>query len=199
MGRWGYCKCCTKQARNTTPAHSDLIITDRLLHAGLFEGDQDLDLVSDINYEFFQGDDKPATSESDSATKAPDSQPILEDGDYDVNKDLLFGDVSMIRAKLDTDGAGTALLARYRAKEGEYQGKYRVLLFGALMMRAGARLSNEDRQHMRDLVSQVNCNEGYMWPFTFWDDGFRGPGQRQFLVALERYQVGVPRDFQAAW
>lgn len=103
----------------------------------------------------------------------------------------------MMRAKLDTDGAGTALLARYRAKEGEYQGQYRVLLFGALMMRAGAQLSNEDRQHMRALVSQVNCNEGYMWPLG--DDGFRGPGQRQFLVALERYQVGVPRDFQTVW
>jgi uncharacterized paraquat-inducible protein A len=27
------------------------------------------------------------------------------------------------------------------------------------------------------------------------DDGFRGPGKRQFLAALDRYQSGVPRSF----
>lgn len=177
--------------------HSSFIVTDRSRHAGLFEGDQDLDILGDINYDFFQEDDKPATSESSSATKAPDSQPINEDDDLDVSKDLFFGDVSTMRAKLDTDGAGAALFARYRAKEREFQGQYRVLLFGALMMSAGAQLRDQDRQHMRDLVPLVNCNEGFTWPL--WDGGFRGPGKRQFLVALERYQVGVPRDFRTPW
>lgn len=64
------------------------------------------------------------------------------------------------------------------------------------MMRAGARIRADDLQHLRDLVPQVTCNEGYALPL--WDDGFRGPGKRQFLAALDAYEAAVPRDFRAA-
>lgn len=160
------------------------------ISTGLFEGDQDLDLVSDINHDVFK-DDQP-----DKTNTAKIDQPANDEVEFDPSKDLLLGDIAAIRAKLDSDGTGDALLARYRAAEGEYQGRYKVLLLGALMMRAGARIRPDDLQHLRDLVPQVTCNEGYTLPL--WDDGFRGPGKRQFLVALDAYKEGVPRDFQAA-
>lgn len=169
-----------------------MILAKEMSCIGLFEGDQDLDLVSDISYDVFK-DNQPDPTKSTKADQ-PDSEEDEED--FDPSKDLLLGDVAAIRAKLDGNGTGDALLAEYRAKEGEFQGQYRILLLGALMMRAGARIRADDLQHLRELVPQVTCNEGST--FVLWDDGFRGPGKRQFLAALDAYKEGVPRDFRAA-
>lgn len=101
--------------------------------------------------------------------------------------------VNSVRQKLDTDGLGDRLFAMYRAKESEYGGKYRMILVGAVMMRAGAKICNADLRHLRDLVPHINCNEGFVLPL--FDEGFRGPGRRQFLAALDHYQPGTPRNF----
>jgi hypothetical protein len=101
--------------------------------------------------------------------------------------------VTSVRRKLDSDGRGDKLFDMYRAKENEDSGKYRLILVGALMMRAGAMIREADMQYLRQLVPQINCNEGYVLPI--FDEGFRGPGKRQFLAALDHYQPGTPRNF----
>lgn len=98
-----------------------------------------------------------------------------------------------VRQKLDTDGLGDKLFAKYRDVNDLFYGKYQVIVVGALMMRAGAKIRDEDIRYLRDLVPRINCNEGYTWPLG--DQGFRGPGKRQFLAALDHYQPGVPRSF----
>ncbi|CAG7983037.1 unnamed protein product [Penicillium nalgiovense] len=73
------------------------------------------------------------------------------------------------------------------------ENKYRTIILGALMIRAGARINAADLQHLRDLVPQINCTSRRM---IFGDHGFRTPGKVQFLAALDHYQPGVPRSFQ---
>lgn len=161
------------------------------LYTDLFQGDQDFDLVSDINDDFFEDE---IMNEDDKTMNQDNSDENGEDV-CDCEKDLLQGDIDELRAKFD-DGRGDKLFAQYRAQEGEYQGQYKVILLGALMMRVGAKIQDHDFQHLRDLVPQINCNEGYT--MAIWDDGFRGPGKRQFLAAMNHYKAGVPRNFGAA-
>jgi hypothetical protein len=49
-------------------------------------------------------------------------------------------------------------------------------------------------KHLRDIVPKIQCNENTVIPLI--DNGFRGPGKRQFLAALDHYQAGKPRSFQ---
>lgn len=61
------------------------------------------------------------------------------------------------------------------------------------MMEYGATIKEDHMKHLRDLVPKLNCNEGAV-P-TLADFGFRGPGKRQFLAALDNYKAGKPRSF----
>lgn len=106
--------------------------------------------------------------------------------------------VPYIRQKLDTDNLGERMFAASRAKEGDpddlfQDSKYQTIILGALMMRAGARISAADLQHLRDLVPQINCTSRRT---LFEDHGFRTPGKVQFQAALDHYQPGVARSFQ---
>ena len=101
--------------------------------------------------------------------------------------------VDGIRNKLDS-GLGDMLFDMYKARENEDEGEYRLIIVGALMMRAGAKIRDDDMQHLRELVPKVVCNEGYI--MSMYGDGFRGPGKRQFLAALDDYKAGMPRNFQ---
>ena len=101
--------------------------------------------------------------------------------------------VDGIRNKLDS-GLGDRLFDMYKARENEDEGEYRLIIVGALMMRAGAKIRDDDMQHLRELVPKVVCNEGYI--MSMYGDGFRGPGKRQFFVALDDYKAGMPRNFQ---
>lgn len=75
-----------------------------------------------------------------------------------------LADLVESRRQLLDPGVGDALMKQYRAKESELDGyrdtKYVVIIVGALMMRAGARISDDDLQHLRELVPQINCNAG---------------------------------------
>lgn len=155
---------------------------------GLFEGDQDLDLVGDINIDFFNDDPKADKNTESAKSSAPA-------GNNDADEDVLSGDTALCRAKFDS-GLGDKLFAQYRAEKNNYGGPYKVILLGALMIHVGAKIRDEDIQYLHDLVPTINCNEGYTLPL--WDEGFRGPGKRQFLTALASYQPGVPRDLMAA-
>ena len=118
--------------------------------------------------------------------------------------------VVTLRHKLDA-GMGDKPFDFYRAKEheghGSYvmleDGKYRLILVGALIMRTGAKIRDADLQHLRELVPHIHSSPGYALPFC--DEGFRDPGKAQFLAALDHYipallaitrSQGNPRHFR---
>ncbi|KAJ5370427.1 uncharacterized protein N7496_006519 [Penicillium cataractarum] len=108
--------------------------------------------------------------------------------------------VPYVRAKLDADNLGECLIAKSKTREGKLDlgsivsGEYKTIVLGALLMRVGAKINDEDRRLLRGLVSKVVCIPGIAWPLG--DGGFRSPGKAQFLAALDAYEPGKPRDFQ---
>lgn len=126
----------------------------------------------------------------------PEAAALYRTAEYDHQLANVI--VPYIRQKLDTSNLGERMFAACRAKESDpedlfQEAKYRTIMMGALMMRAGARINAADLQHLRDLVPQINCTSRR----TLFDDhGFRSPGRAQFLAALDHYQPGVARSFQ---
>lgn len=104
-----------------------------------------------------------------------------------------------IRHKLDS-GLGDELFEKYRAAEKhgpddfDDMSKYLPVVFAAMMMEYGATIKDDQIKHLRDLVPKIHCHEGPVMPLA--DHGFRGPGKRHFLAALDHYQAGKPRSFQ---
>ncbi|KAK2602621.1 hypothetical protein N8I77_009138 [Diaporthe amygdali] len=103
----------------------------------------------------------------------------------------------LIQHKLDS-GLGNELFEKYRAAEQhgfdfDDMSKYLVIVFAVVLMGYGAKIKESQIQHLRDLVPKLQCNEGVVPPFG--DSGFRGPGKRQFLAALDHYQAGKRRSF----
>lgn len=68
-----------------------------------------------------------------------------------------------------------------------------IVILAAMVMQTGAKISDENMQHLRELVPRICSYPGYAPPFA--DDGFRDPGKKQFLAALEYYKPGTPRTF----
>ncbi|KAK0752748.1 hypothetical protein B0T18DRAFT_315567 [Schizothecium vesticola] len=97
-------------------------------------------------------------------------------------------------------GVGARLMAKYRALENSgdswsvLRNKYTVIILGAIFVRIGAQMTKADVEHLRQLALGTPSREGYALPIC--DDGFRGPGLRQFIAALDGYQAGTPHDFQ---
>ncbi|KAJ0109441.1 mynd zinc finger [Diaporthe amygdali] len=60
----------------------------------------------------------------------------------------------------------------------------------AMLMQSGAKISDDNMQHLREIVPQIHSSPGYASPLN--DDGFRDPGKVQFLAALEHYKPGTP-------
>ncbi|KAH8168694.1 MYND finger domain-containing protein [Sarocladium implicatum] len=160
----------------------------------LFEGDQDLDVACDLNNALdgieldlsamIHQTDMLAPENCRQFYKTPEYQPQLAES------------VAKMCKRLDS-GLGDRLMAYCRARESDKHfpdPKYRTIIAGALMMRAGAKIKPEDIQHLRDLVPQINCNFGYALPFC--DEGFRHAGKVQFLAALDHYTPGTPRNYQ---
>lgn len=107
--------------------------------------------------------------------------------------------IAWCRFTLDT-GMGHTLMNVYRARENIVNvfmpgrnGKYLVIMAGALLMRVGAKIQDEHLAHLRQLAQQVNCSTGQCTTKQDW--GFRAPGKAQFLAALANYKEGVPRRF----
>ncbi|OGM49562.1 hypothetical protein ABOM_001733 [Aspergillus bombycis] len=166
----------------------------------LFEGDQDMDAACSLAEPLgFQMDDWEHTMSSmvhqtDMLAGAA-ARAFYRTEEY--KQELESAIVPYVRAKLDTDNLGDRLFAAARAQENNPtlpSTKYRTIILGALMMRAGARIKPADLQHLRDLIPQIQCNAQFVLPLV--DEGFRSPGRAQFLAALDHYQVGVPRNYQ---
>lgn len=103
-----------------------------------------------------------------------------------------------LRQKLDF-GLGEDLFKKYRLGEDcgcplHLISKYKVIVLCVLMMRIGANIKSGDLQHIRELVPRVQCSNTFA-PFEE-DQGFREPGKRQFLAALDSYRPGIPHDFR---
>ncbi|RAQ40835.1 hypothetical protein AFGD_007134 [Aspergillus flavus] len=167
---------------------------------GLFEGDQDLDAACCLaeSLGIHIGDWEHSMSSMVHQTDMLADEGIRAFYRTDEYKRELENEiVPYVRAKFDTDNFGDRLFAASCAKENEetcLPARYRTIILGALMMRAGARIRAEDLQHLRDLVPQVHCTSRFALPLG--DDGFRSPGRAQFLAALDHYQAGVPRNYQ---
>lgn len=108
------------------------------------------------------------------------------------------------RKKLDA-GLGTQLLQEWRDKEKDESWgmqflndpKYLTLVLGAYMMQVGAKISTEDREHLKANFDKCPGKNGYVWPLA--DDGFRSVGRVQYGAALEHYVDGQPRSFFEPW
>ncbi|KAH6849722.1 hypothetical protein B0I37DRAFT_94940 [Chaetomium sp. MPI-CAGE-AT-0009] len=164
MGRWGHC---------------------------LFEADNDQDLAYGFALEITGTEDGPEFEALCSFGYAG----IGADGTMAADGQVL----ERVGQKLDA-GLGNKLIDKYRALAvatknpwEEHEAKYRVIILGALMMGTGAKIGDHNLQHLRQLASEVQCNEKFTLAFA--DTGFRGPGKRQFLAALDNYTPGTPRSY----
>ncbi|KAH6636091.1 hypothetical protein F5144DRAFT_546242 [Chaetomium tenue] len=164
MGRWGHC---------------------------LFEADNDQDRAYELALEIAGEEDGPESEALCSFGYAG----LMADGGNTVDKSAL----ESVRQKLDA-GLGDKLIGKYRALAAatdnswnEHEAKYKFVILGALLMGTGAKIRDHDLQHLRQLASEVQCNENFALAFS--DTGFRGPGKRQFLAALDNYTPGTPRSY----
>uniref|UniRef100_A0A8H7TTE1 MYND-type domain-containing protein n=1 Tax=Bionectria ochroleuca TaxID=29856 RepID=A0A8H7TTE1_BIOOC len=166
MGRWGY---------------------------RLFEGDHDIDIAGDLG-EILKGKPlKLSRMVFQTDMLAPqEARMFYQTDEY---KPILEQNVAEVRAQLDS-GLGDCFFEKVlaQAKQNTFDGPYRIIIAGALMMRAGAKIKPNHIQYLRGLAPKIHCNHRYALPL--FDQGFREPGRVQFLNALDNYAAGAPRDFQ---
>lgn len=118
----------------------------------LFEGDRDLDLALEINTALGDSDDmnlglSQMIHQTDMCCP-PDIKAYYETDEYKKKLEGIVAD----RCKKLNSGIGDKLFKIFRKKEDEPRGKYRVILAGAIMMRAGAVIKQDDFDHLRELV-----------------------------------------------
>ncbi|KAG8165831.1 hypothetical protein KVR01_004383 [Diaporthe batatas] len=138
----------------------------------LFQGDQDLDIRSETEHDMG----------------------LTRDNDDDYIPDEELQSLAF-RCKLDA-GLCDKLFKDYRSKENTFwipDRKMYTVVLAAMVMQSGARISDDNMQHLRELVPRIHSSPGYASPLA--DDGFRDPGKVQFLAALEYYKPGTPRTF----
>lgn len=114
------------------------------------------------------------------------------DDEYDPDEELQS---TAFRDKVNA-GLCDKLFKEFRSKENTFwipDRKMYTVILAAMVMQSGAKISEDDMQHLRELVPKIHCSPGYALPLG--DDGFRGPGRAQFLAALEYYKPGTPRTF----
>ncbi|KAK5651118.1 hypothetical protein OQA88_13257 [Cercophora sp. LCS_1] len=98
-------------------------------------------------------------------------------------------DAATVCEHLDS-GVGDQLFARYRAAETDetgwsrMEGRHTTVILGAMMMQVGAKISDEDLDHLRALLHEDDA-----------EDHLTPQGRLQVLAALDNYKAGIPRDF----
>ena len=136
----------------------------------MFECDMDLDLIGDLG---------------------------LGQPDVDL-EEMISENIEEARVKLD-NGLCQELFKEWRARDQDIDisggGKYRIIILAAMMMKAGAKIDEDDMDYLRRILPGITSRNGYHMPLC--DDCFRDPGKAQFTAALEHYKAGLPRDFSA--
>lgn len=170
---------------------------------GLFEHDDDIGQAVEISKAIAQGEESQlAHLVAYTLSGCPDEVKEFYLQEYNcpekpASDEMVVSMNMLIRHKLDS-GLGDELLAKQRSLEAEQDilgsMKLRTVMLAAIMMRHGAKIKDDDMEYLRELVPGIHCTEGAGWPLN--DSGFRGPGKRQFLAALDHYQAGNPRSFE---
>ncbi|KAF3764086.1 hypothetical protein M406DRAFT_330436 [Cryphonectria parasitica EP155] len=155
----------------------------------LFQGDSGLDTRSDIEATIvvMVEDEKMAAMILDTAEKREIAKKILQvDGESDQLYLTNHIDDPGVRKILDSCVC-EALFKTYRGD------KWSEIIFGAMMMQAGARIKKGDLKRLRKIVSYFPYGDTEL-P----ENGFENVGQAQFAAAVDNYQAGVPRNFDTA-
>jgi hypothetical protein len=71
-----------------------------------------------------------------------------------------------------------------------------TIILAAMVMETGANISDENIQHLRELVTQIWPCPVHTGPLS--EEVSFNPARAQFVAALEYYKPGTPRDFFAA-
>lgn len=175
----------------------------------LFEGDRDIDIALDINQAFGADLGLSKIIHQTDMAAGQEIRAYYKTDEYKKQLESMISD----RRELLNNGIGDALFDLFRKKEHEPDGKYRVVLVGAIMMRTGATIKDDDLKHLREIVPDIPCRDGLhpllqasrgrISPLALigvdmdgQDKGFRHAGKVQFLAALDNYKPGVPRSFQ---
>ncbi|KAJ5734262.1 hypothetical protein N7493_003048 [Penicillium malachiteum] len=152
-----------------------------------FEGDQDLDIACDLKAKLGMDDEDWEWTPTNTVNHSDKLAPIEARAIYQTQE---YADELQ-----NTIIPYVHLFAQCRSlAEDELDGKYPVIIFGAMMMRVGAKMKEEHLQYLRDLTPTIHSIPGPASPFN--DQGFRDPGRAQFLAALDHYQPGVTRSFE---
>ncbi|PLB53999.1 hypothetical protein P170DRAFT_469473 [Aspergillus steynii IBT 23096] len=102
--------------------------------------------------------------------------------------------IPSLRTKLNACDFGARLFDACRARETTPKTKYRTIILGALLMRAGARIKPGDLEYLRIISNFVVCHSRDIEPGG--EEGFVAPGRAQFLAAVDKYRDGVPRGYR---
>lgn len=116
-----------------------------------------------------------------------------DDDEYNPMEEL---ESKAFREKLDA-GLCDKLFKDFRSEESTFwfpDRKLYTVLLAAMVMESGAKISDDNMQHLREIVPQIFSTPVYASPFS--DGGFCDPGRAQFLAALEYYKPGTPRAFR---
>ncbi|KAJ3144363.1 hypothetical protein HK101_002716 [Irineochytrium annulatum] len=108
--------------------------------------------------------------------------------------------IRLVRKELDS-GCGNKLMDHWRKLEGSKEGiggwgdgKYKLVVLGALTIRVGAQIRDGDLRRLKEIAPTIVSRGNAGWP-PVPHSGFRDPGRVQLLAALEGYRPGVPRSF----
>lgn len=115
-----------------------------------------------------------------------------DDDEYDAEEELQS---AAFRDKLNA-GLCDKLFKDFRTKENTFwipDRKMYTVILSAMVMQSGAKINDDNIQHLREIVPRIHSSPGYAWPLN--DEGFRDPGRAQFLAALDHYKPGTPRTF----
>lgn len=156
----------------------------------MFEGDQDLDLESDVQGEINRRLKAKGVNLEDEH---------MWDLFYNLDKPEYRPDpASITSGELcgHINAMSEELFQQYRNKPDGFYGQYATVVLAAVMMKTGSKISEDNRNFLRQTAAGTHSSPGYAMPL--WDSGFRDPGKAQFLAALDNYEDGKARDFRAA-
>lgn len=119
---------------------------------------------------------------------------VKDDDEYDPNTELCS---IAFREKLDA-GLCEKLFEDFRSKEKKFwipSRKVYTVVLAALVMESGAKISDDNMQHLRDIAAPIHPSTGDVSSLDDCDV-LSDTASAQLLAALEHYKPGKPRSFR---